>query len=208
MQVNHDTQPDTGRTVTEQARRAQIIGAAVEVIAELGYARASFARIVERAGLSSTRMISYHFADKAELMSAIIGTVFQVKDEFLGERIDGTTDRAALLRAYITSEVEFLGRHPDGALAVAEICANARDSAGTQMFNEPVLREMRVGRIERQLRQGQREGVFGEFDVPLMALAIRQAIDGVATRLAAEPDLDLAHCGRELANLFDRATRV
>lgn len=33
-------------------------------IAELGYAQASFARIAGRAGLSSTRLISYHFAGK------------------------------------------------------------------------------------------------------------------------------------------------
>jgi hypothetical protein len=38
----------------------------IAVVAEEGFARATFARIRERAGLSSTRLISYHFAGKAD----------------------------------------------------------------------------------------------------------------------------------------------
>ena len=37
---------------------------AITTIAELGYASASFARIAKRAGLSSTGLISYHFANR------------------------------------------------------------------------------------------------------------------------------------------------
>ena len=36
--------------------------AAIETIAQAGYRDATFARIAERAGLSSTGLISYHFA--------------------------------------------------------------------------------------------------------------------------------------------------
>jgi AcrR family transcriptional regulator len=52
------------RTFTESARRAQIVAAAIDVIADGGYASASFAAIARRAGLSSTGLISYHFASK------------------------------------------------------------------------------------------------------------------------------------------------
>ena len=40
-----------------------------------------------------------------------------------------------------------------------------------------------------------------------MALAIRAALDAVPARLARDPDLDLDHYGRELADLFQIATR-
>jgi len=40
-----------------------------------------------------------------------------------------------------------------------------------------------------------------------MAMAIRAAIDAVPRRLANDPELDVEHFGRELANLFDLATR-
>jgi AcrR family transcriptional regulator len=40
------------RTFTETARRAQIMAAAIDTIAELGYGQASLARIAEAAGTS------------------------------------------------------------------------------------------------------------------------------------------------------------
>ena len=42
-------------TVTASARRAQIVTAAIDTIAELGYGNASLARIAKRAGISSTQ---------------------------------------------------------------------------------------------------------------------------------------------------------
>src|SRR5687768_12945642 len=62
----------TARSTAAAARRAQILEATIAVIAEEGFAKASFARIRERAGLSSTRLISYHFAGKAELVAALV----------------------------------------------------------------------------------------------------------------------------------------
>ncbi|WP_247597297.1 TetR family transcriptional regulator [Leifsonia sp. PS1209] len=56
-----------GYQSTEERRR-QMIDATSGVIAEHGFAATSFARIREVAGLSSTRMISHHFVDKAALM--------------------------------------------------------------------------------------------------------------------------------------------
>ena len=63
----------TERSATSAARRAQILDATIEVIAAEGFAGASFKRIDEHAGLSSTRLISYHFAGKDELMAALVG---------------------------------------------------------------------------------------------------------------------------------------
>lgn len=45
--------------MTATARQAQIVAATVNVIADVGYGKTSFARIAERAGLSSPRLISY-----------------------------------------------------------------------------------------------------------------------------------------------------
>ncbi|MFC4003455.1 TetR/AcrR family transcriptional regulator [Prauserella oleivorans] len=195
----------TGLTVTESARRAQIIAATIRTLAELGYQKTSFTRIVERAGLSSTRMISYHFGTKDDLMLATVGEIVDHQDAFLAERLGNDTDRASMLRAYITSEVAFLGAFPQEARALWEIGTNARDAAGTPLL-EHTWKAITVGRLQRQLMQGQQEGAFGTFDVEVMALAIRQAIDGVAGKLARQPELDLAAYGEELARLFVRAT--
>ena len=41
-----------------------------------------------------------------------------------------------------------------------------------------------------------------------MAVAIRAAIDSVPYRLVRDPDLDIDHYAREIATIFDLATRV
>lgn len=188
-------------TVTEAARRKQIVDAAIDVIAELGYAKTSFARIVERAGLSSTRLISYHFADKNDLMMAVLISSVGTLDELLDARLEGRTGRVEMLRAYIEVRVELLRTHPKHLRAITEVADNHRADDGSAMF-APLLTDFRVGRMERQLRQGQREGVFAEFDPAVMANTISSAIEG-----AARSGLSLDGYGRELADLFDRATR-
>ncbi|MDT7728907.1 MAG: hypothetical protein QOI21_5483 [Actinomycetota bacterium] len=210
MQVNVDYQPEFGLSVTEAARRAQIIGATIATIAELGYPKTSFARIKEKAGLSSTRLISYHFVNKAGLMQAVLSTVADIKERFLAERAQGRTDpadRSGMLREYIASEVAFLGTYPECVRVFLELGAHSDDKDGWSMA-KPVVEQLRVGQLTRQLSQGQREGAFGEFSPAIMAMAIRQAVDGVAVQLAADPELDLERYGTELADLFERTTKA
>jgi AcrR family transcriptional regulator len=78
---------DGRRSVTTLARRAPIVAATIEVLAETGYRDASFARIAEHAGLSSTRLISYHFAGKDELIAAVAAHVIGQMAECVGERV-------------------------------------------------------------------------------------------------------------------------
>src|ERR1700754_594774 len=123
MQVNN--------TVTAGARRAQIITAAIDTIAELGYGNASFARIAKRAGISSTRLISYHFDDKAELVRAVVGAVLAEAADYMGKRLRAGGTRPELLATYIESSLEFIAEHPTAIRAVNEIAANARADDGT-----------------------------------------------------------------------------
>ncbi|WP_410638713.1 TetR/AcrR family transcriptional regulator [Amycolatopsis sp. lyj-346] len=208
MQVNTDLMAEMGLSVTEAARRAQIIGATIGVLADLGYRRSTFAKIKERAGLSSTRLISYHFTNKAGLMQAVLSTVVETKNEFLAERTGGgldPADRPGYLRAHIETSVAFLRAYPECVRALTELAANADDADGWVM-TKVLVDDMRVHGLARQLRQGQAEGAFGEFTPEVMAMSIAQAIDGVAAAYAADPALDLEKYGRELADAFVKAT--
>ncbi|MFK0245885.1 TetR/AcrR family transcriptional regulator [Amycolatopsis azurea] len=200
-----EVQAELGLSVTEAARRAQIIGATIATISDLGYHKTSFAKIKERAGLSSTRIISYHFTNKAGLMQAVVTTATGMKDKFLEDRVQGTTDRAGLLRGYIESEIAFLGSYPELVRVMVEMASSGSDVEGWFM-SVPIVEEFRTGRLERQLKQGQAEGAFGDFAADVMALSIAQAVDGVAAKFAADPKLDLERYGRELADLFVKAT--
>ncbi|MFI5606797.1 TetR/AcrR family transcriptional regulator [Amycolatopsis sp. NPDC051903] len=207
MRVNFDTQAELGLSVTEATTRAQIIGATIATIADHGYARTTFAKIKERAGLSSTRMISYHFTNKAGLMQNVLSTVSETKAMFLQERSRGIDpgDRPGNLRAHIETSVAFLREYPECVKVLGELSAIAGDADGWAMTSV-LVGELRVGAVQRQLKQGQDEGAFGDFAPEVMAMSIAQAIDGVAAAYAADPSIDLDRYGREVADLFERAT--
>jgi AcrR family transcriptional regulator len=191
-------------SVTEQARRAQIVAAAIDTIAAEGYARASFARIARAAGLSSTGLISYHFASKQDLMDAVVRTVLGEFGAFVTDRMNAESGPAGELRAFIAANIAFVKAHRTRLLAALAI--NAAGAAGRGEGTDPLL-EADIRGLAELLRAGQRTGEFRDFDVDVMAVAIRSVRDGVLNRLSVEPDLDLDTYTGELVTLFDLATR-
>jgi AcrR family transcriptional regulator len=188
------------RTFTESGRRAQIVRAAIEVIAEAGYAKASFSRIAKHAGLSSTGMISYHFAGKEDLLTACVTEIEQVTGAFMQPRIDAAVGHVAQLRTYVESNVALVGEHPAAVRALIDLVKNA----GSQ--SDAV--NGRLALFEEHFRTGQAAGAFGRFDARTAALAFTAGLDAVvATAAAAVPEpTELARIGRELADLYVRAT--
>jgi TetR/AcrR family transcriptional regulator, fatty acid metabolism regulator protein len=193
-------------TFTEVARRAQIVEATIATIAEAGYQHASYAQIAKRAGLSSTGLISYHFASKAELIGEVVREIVAAGQGFMLPRIESAAPGSDRLRAYIRSNLEFMATHPEHMRAVADILGASRREPGGPPAPYAPLHAQGLAQLEGYLREGQRNRQFRRFSPAVMALAIRAAIDEVAYRLAGEPDLDLTAYGRELAALFDHAT--
>jgi AcrR family transcriptional regulator len=192
------------RTVTETARRAQIVAAAIEVIADLGYQKASFAKIAQAAGLSSTGMISYHFAGKDDLMRAVMAEVLRVAEAYMAPRIATQDTPSGRLRAYIESNIELLTQYPKHLPATVEIAGNlavGMDDLGRSL--DQTL-DLHVQLFEA----GQEAGRFRRFDARAMAVALRGAIDAVVTRSMREPGMDVTAYARELADTFDLATRT
>ncbi|WP_327224347.1 TetR family transcriptional regulator [Streptomyces platensis] len=196
----------TGPSFTETGRRAQIVAAAIEVIAEAGYHRASFAKIAERAGLSSTGMISYHFDGRDDLMREVVTDVMRLAEGYLRPRIEAHESYAARLRAAIEGNLDLFAEYPNHLAAIVEILANLRGGdPGMVAFLDTTEANLAV-QVE-QLRKAQRTGEFRDFDPWVMMRAIRAAIDDVVRRATHDPGLDVRAAGRELADLFDRATR-
>jgi AcrR family transcriptional regulator len=195
------------RSVTVAARRAQIVAATIDTIAELGYRRASFARIAERAELSSTRLISYHFDGKDDLVRAVIEDVYARIGGFMAQRLEGCPDARTALRAYITGVVEFIAGNRARMQALMAIYLDHRFEDGERSYGSSDEHSV-LGHIEQILRAGQRGGEFRAFDTFVMAAAIQRSVDGLPFLLQTKPDLDLDACARELATLFDHATRA
>jgi AcrR family transcriptional regulator len=196
------TEPNQTRSFTSHARRSQIVAATVEVIAESDFKHASFARIAERAGLSSTRLISYHFAGKADLMAAVADDVISDLSRVMSRRVGAEATAGGRLRAYIEGNIEFTADNRSRMRALLEIFLNggfAYDSDDDEVV---------VSHVEEILRQGQRDGEFRDFDPRVVAAAVQRAVESLPFMLRSSPDLDCVGYARELVTLFELGTRA
>ena len=197
---------ESTRTFTETARRAQIVAAAIDTIAELGYGQASLARIAETAG-TSKGVIIYHFGGKDELMRELVAEVVARGVAYMEPQIDAEPTGAGKLRAYVESNLAFMGENRNHMVAIFEIALNARAADGSRLYDVSV-QDTGVAALEQLLAYFQGTGEFrAGFDPHVMAMAIRAAINAVPAQLARDPALDVAHHAREIADLFHIATR-
>jgi TetR/AcrR family fatty acid metabolism transcriptional regulator len=198
--------PDRQRTFIEAARRTQLIEAAIDTIAEVGFARASLARIGERIGISKG-LIGYHFAGKDDLIKQVVFEIVErglayMQPRIIAEMSTGT----GFLRAYIESNLAFMRDHRNYMVAIVEI-RRAISADGQVHINADIDDAVHV--LEEHLDRYQSQGQLRQdFDPRVMAVAIRAVIDAVPRRLAHDPHLDVDGYAREIANLFHLATRV
>jgi AcrR family transcriptional regulator len=208
MPKNDGSERHRPRTYIQQTRRAQLVGCAIEVLAEIGYARASLVRIAECAGVSRG-VITYHFADRDDLIEAVVTQVYDTARTVLQPRVEAAPTANEAIRTFIIGSAEFYRDYPDQMAALHEIIVNARDADGT-------LRHTRQGEAEEQelaavgalLERGQAAGEFRDFSTWVVARTIRYALNGLLQNMLAGRDMDVIAEAEELADLFERAIRV
>jgi AcrR family transcriptional regulator len=193
------------RTFIETARRAQIAGAAIDTVAEAGYAGASFARIAERLGISRG-LISYHFAGKDDLIKQVVHEAAEQAIAYIRPRVLAESAGPAMLRAYIAANLAFMRDHRNNVIAMIEI---ARSAEGRRIFSGDTAVVNAVGALESLLAGFQTAGQFRPgFDPHVMAITIRAAIEAASPLLALDPEFDIDSYASEIATVFDLATRV
>lgn len=193
------------RTFIETARRAQIVTAAIDAIAEAGYAKASFARIAERLGISRG-LISYHFAGKDDLIKQVVHQAAEEAKAYIRPRVLAESTGPETLRAYINSNLAFMRDHRNNVIAMIEI---ARSAEGRHIFYSDTDVVDAVGALEHLLAGFQAAGQFRpDFDPHVMAIAVRAAIEAASPRLALDAGFDIDNYASEVATTFDLATRI
>ena len=192
-------------SVTSEARRRQILDAAVATIAADGLAKASFSAIAERAGLSSVGLISYHFAGRDELIGQIVADYYASITAHMQDRMAGISSPTAALEAYISGVIDYIGAHPAQMKALTEVFLQGAMNHGR------VEEDAATGPLEDILRAGQRAGEFRPFDAPIMAALIQRAVDGLPFLLASRPELEprsfAQNYATEVVAAFRLATR-
>ena len=202
MEVNKESEK---QSFIAEARRAQIIEAAIKTLDEIGYVQASLAQIAKRAGIS-TALISYHFNDKDDLMNHVLMKLVEDSAAYVLERVRQHSQPAERLNAFILASLAYQGTHPARNSALVEIIFNARTPDKIPYYKlgddeeEPLLQE-----LQQILRAGQEQGVFGNFNIDVMASLIQGAIGDYMLSPSVTKKIDLETYSQELVRLVQRA---
>lgn len=194
------------RSFTASARREQITRAAIDVLAEHGYAGASFSAIAERVRVSKG-VLSYHFSDKSDLLQAVVRFVLEEAASWMSPRVQGADSYRDALRRYITANVSFLAAHSTEIAALTEVLASARATPGVPEIFEKSQREA-IAALESLFGDGQKAGEFGPVPPTILAMSLRATIDATSARLRSDPQFDLARFEAELVELFESAVSI
>ena len=191
--------------MTEQVRRAQLVGYAVEVLAELGYAGASLGEIARRAGVSKG-VITYYFAKKEELLEQLVADVYTRASAAIDARVAAEDTALGRLLGYLEANLDFIAAHPRDIRAAAEVVVNLRRPGEALRFgagsDDPI-----VDHLADLLRSGQRAGDFRAFDPTSVALMLRAAIDTASVRLVADPNFPVSTYRDELLGVAELIVR-
>jgi AcrR family transcriptional regulator len=186
------------REAATAARKEQIIRAAIALLAGSGYQATTFDAICKKAGLSSKRLITYHFSGKDELFAAIAGQIVADAEAYMRPSLDAATGAREVLVVFIRANVRFVAEHLGEMRALEQIMVNGGEA--WDPYHADSLK-----RLAGLFADGQRTGTFRPFDSRVMATALRGALDGVYGPLSGGLDPEL--CADELVEIFDRATR-
>ncbi|MBC8075178.1 MAG: TetR family transcriptional regulator [Chloroflexales bacterium] len=196
-------QPPSTRSFIEEARRAQIVAAAIETLAEIGYGKASLAQIAKRAQISPS-LIPYHFNDKDALIYQTLSDIAAAWGGYVESQVTVGTTASDQLRNYIEANLAYMGTRPTHYAALIEIMFNARTGDGILLYR---LDEEDSGLtlLKTLLTHGQQTGAFRPFAVHSMALAIRGATNEFFGEMH-KSGANLEAYTAEVVDLFVRAT--
>lgn len=190
-----------------EARRAQIVEAAIKTLDEIGYVQASLAQIAKRAGIS-TALISYHFTDKDDLMNHVLMNLLEKSTSYVLERVHQHNEPHERLNAFIVASLAYQGTHHTYNSALLEIIFNARTPDKIPYYKlsddeeEPLLQE-----LQQILQDGQEQGVFGVFNADVMSSLIQGAIGEYMLSTAVTKKVDLETYSRELVKIVHQALK-
>jgi AcrR family transcriptional regulator len=198
-------------TFIQSARRAQIVAAAIEVIADIGWAQTSIRKIADRVGVAMSAVL-YHFGTKDNLVDAIIEEMYRSALAAVAPALQAEDTSAGKLTAYIRANIVYFDDHRVQLAALAQLSAGYQPSDGRRFDELGITDDLRdklaVLNPTPILAAGQRDHEFGHFPVESMSVALRGAVNAVVEKILREPDFDARAYAEDLVTIFNRAVAV
>ncbi|EEM13425.1 MULTISPECIES: TetR/AcrR family transcriptional regulator [Bacillus] len=159
-----------------EARREQIIKAAVEVLREVGYVSTSLSKIAKKANIS-TGLISYHFSGKEDLMNNTLMYLVEQEWLFINARVSQKQASTEKLKAFIEASLAYQVINRTNNIALIEIVFNARTPDHIPYYLlEDDEEDLIKGLLQEILLQGQESKEFGDFNIQVTATIIQGSI--------------------------------
>src|SRR5699024_12761277 len=129
--MKEDQKMEGKQSFIGEARRKQIIEAAIKTLEEIGYVKASLAQIAKRARIS-TALISYHFADKSDLMNHLLTNLLEGSTTYILKGLHQETTHHEKIKTFITASLAYQGKHPESNTTLIESLLNTIQHNNTQ----------------------------------------------------------------------------
>jgi TetR/AcrR family transcriptional regulator, transcriptional repressor of bet genes len=160
------------------ARKEQIIKAAIEVLADLGYQSTSLSAIANKASIS-TGLISYHFSGKEDLMQNTLMYLVKQERDFIKGKVEQNLTYTEKLTTFIEASLAYQGTKRENNLALLEIVFHARTPDNVPYYRVEINDEDKLNVwLKEILCKGQESKEFDHFDPHVVAIVIRGAISG------------------------------
>lgn len=180
-----------------EARREQIIKAAIEVLKEIGYVNTSLAKIAKKANIS-TGLISYHFSGKEDLMNKTLLYLIEQEWLFVSERVALKSTWTEKLIIFIEASLAYQDFNRTNSIALIEIVFNARTSDQVPYYLlEDDEEDLKTSLLKEILSKGQEINEFGGgFSPEVVSTIIQGAIS--ETMLSPQNKLNYKEYSLEL----------
>jgi len=196
----------TPRIVNKEAKKMEIIQAAVKAFSTKGMVKAKMADIAQVAGIGKGTIYEY-FRSKEEVFAAGFQIFFQEMKQQIESAIKTTCDPVEQLRLLINvSFKSFLHHGSDIAMIMMDYWAE-----GIRNKDEKILDAINLRKIYSEFRtmirtivdNGMRQGVFRTVDSHHVASVLIGAMDGLMLQwIMDHQDIDLDKATESVMDLF------
>ncbi len=185
---------DEGRepTITERARRSQIIDVTRGIVADHGYSGASLAGIARAAGVTKAAVL-YYFPSKAAIVEAAYADTLHALVSAVAAALD-SADPKERPAAYIRAMVGHLREHPGSVRMITEAMRSG---------DADHAREERWGPLAAVIEEAAAAQGVGTAHARDLAVIVGGGIDGIVIEQLEDPDYDSAAAAERLVAMLE-----
>ena len=180
------------RIVDKEAKKNQIIHAALQVFAKNGIAKSKMIDIADAAGVGKGTIYEY-FRSKEDIFAEAYQAMFAGMSEMLEKALSETDDPRKKLDSLINISLNFFGHDSrDFAAVMMDFWAE-----GVRTKNEKMIELIDLKQIYKEYRdligaivqEGINRGIFKKTDVQSYAAIIIAALDGIFLQMIIDPQI-------------------